>query len=142
MATRQIFVTHNDFRRLNSLIDTLRRMHAEHDYHLDDLANLLQTATKVTAENVPGDVVTMNSTVRLCNPGNGATAFLTLVFPHRADSESDRISVLSQSGTALFGRRSGDCVGLNISGDIDHWRIEAILYQPEAEGEDSMDYTK
>jgi regulator of nucleoside diphosphate kinase len=142
MATRQIFVTYNDFRRLNSLMDTLRRMHAEHDYHIDDLADLLLTATKVSAENVPGDVVTMNSTVRLRNPGNGATAFLTLVFPHRADSESDLISVLSQSGTALFGCRSGDSVGLNVSGDVDQWTIEEILYQPEADGEDSMDYTK
>jgi regulator of nucleoside diphosphate kinase len=142
MATRQIYVTQNDFRRLSSLIATLSRMHAEHDYNLDEFSALLASATKVSTNEIPGDVVTMNSTVRLRNLDSGEIVFRTLVFPHKADSEAEKISVLSLGGTALFGCRRGNTVVVDNSGDRQQWVIEEILYQPEADGEFSMDYTK
>ena len=61
----------------------------------------LDRAVVVSPSEVPADVVTMNSRVRVRDGRRSWT--MTLVFPERADAEQDFISVLAPIGAAVLG---------------------------------------
>jgi regulator of nucleoside diphosphate kinase len=62
----------------------------------------------VSAEDVPEDVVTMNSTVTLRDLDTEETETYRLVYPDRADIANQQLSVLAPAGTAILGYRVGD----------------------------------
>ena len=141
MSARTIFATENDHRRLRSLIATLQRMSTDEDYRFDELSRLLDSATIVKPRDIPPDVITMNSTIRLDDLANGEKLYVTLVFPHKADLEAEAISILSSLGTTLYGRKCGESLSGDVNGQIRNLRVAEVLYQPEADGKTSMDYT-
>lgn len=59
------------------------------------------------AHGIPRELVTMNSCVRFKDLYSGVIRKVTLTYPHEADPESGRISVLSSLGVALIGLRAG-----------------------------------
>jgi len=92
---------------------------------------LLESADVVSAENVPPDVVTMSSEVQVWNEDTARQMNVALVFPVDADgSNANRVklSILSQMGMSMLGRKVGDVVA-------DGTRIDKLLYQPEAAGD-------
>jgi len=107
-----------------------RRDHA----HLEELDQELGRAEVVTAADVPPDVVTMHSTVRVRDLDDGMGALYTLVFPVEADIDRKRISVLAPIGTALIGYRTGALIEWATPGRTRRLRIEEVLFQPEAAG--------
>src|SRR5690606_4047446 len=106
--TRTIVITSNDLQRLRHLIQESRASGAESREYLDALGRELDQAQVVAPQEVPADVVTMNSTVRVSVDGSKRGMTFTLVFPEDADLDEDRISVLAPIGTALLGYRVGD----------------------------------
>ena len=98
-----------------------------------DLQQEIERAGEVRPEEVPPDVVTMNSTVRVSDLESGEKHEYTIVFPPDADAEKGRISILSPIGTALLGYRLGDIVP--IARLKRRLRIDEIIYQPEAAGD-------
>jgi len=62
----------------------------------------------VAPEDIPQDIITMNSTAQLRELLTDDVMTYTLVFPDRADYEAGRISVLAPIGTAMLGQREGD----------------------------------
>jgi len=100
--------------------------------YLDRLQRLLEAADIVAPHDVPRDVVTMNSKVRLKDDQVDRDMDLSLVFPadaaRDADPERFDVSILSPLGLSLLGRRIGDVVGRRV-------RIDGLLYQPEAVGD-------
>ena len=74
----------------------------------------------------------MNSRVRLKNLTTGKEMTYTLVFPKDADLTAGRISVLAPIGTAILGYRAGDVIAWSVPGGKRKFRIEEVLYQPEA----------
>jgi regulator of nucleoside diphosphate kinase len=61
---------------------------------------------KVVADNkVPDDVVRMRSIVRFVDEAHGLERTVQLVYPHEADIEAGRISVLTPIGAGLLGLR-------------------------------------
>jgi regulator of nucleoside diphosphate kinase len=98
-----------------------------------DLQQEIERAGEVQPEEVPPDVVTMNSTVRVSDLDSGEKHEYTIVFPPEADAEMGRISILSPIGTALLGYRLGDVVPVaRLKRQL---RIDEIVYQPEAAGD-------
>lgn len=97
---------------------------------------LLATAHIVPGEEVPNDVVTMNSYVVYRDLGTGMAQEVTLVYPELADSARQRLSVTSAVGVALLGARLGEEVtALLPNGQQRRLKILAVPFQPEAAGQ-------
>ncbi|MEI2415504.1 GreA/GreB family elongation factor [Orrella sp. JC864] len=86
-------------------------------------------------QEMPPDVVTVNSRVLLVD-GAGERREIVVCYPEQADLASGHISVLSPLGGDLLGRRVGESVDWpGADGRAVRLRIEALLFQPEANGE-------
>lgn len=127
----RIVMTHADHQRLGTLID---QMGMDDRWHFRDLCRTFEEAHLVDSAEVPADVVTMGSTVRLRELESGEWWTFTLCYPPEANIDEDRISVLSPVGTAIVGRRVGDVVPWPVPGGTVRIRIRELLYQPEAAG--------
>ena len=127
---RVIYITEADMKRLRPLIEGMENSR-------DDLRGLqaeVEHARVVSAANVPPDVVTMNSKVRLSDLETDEETVYTLVFPGQANVEQGKISVLAPVGTAMLGHRVGDEFEWAVPAGFVRFRVEAVLYQPEAAG--------
>lgn len=70
----------------------------------------ISRASVLPADQLPDDVVGMNSSV-VCREGHtGAERRFTLVYPRDADIARGRVSVLSPVGIALLGLRVGQSI--------------------------------
>src|SRR5437870_4168212 len=103
MKQHNIFITEQDMERLRHLLDTARRPLSKDQEHLKMLEQELDRAQIVSPSQVPEDVVTMNSKVRVKDLETGNDATYTLVFPRDADIARGKISVLAPIGTAFWG---------------------------------------
>jgi regulator of nucleoside diphosphate kinase len=74
----------------------------------------------------------MHSRVALRDLDTGAEMVLTLVFPHEANVDQQRTSILAPLGTAILGYRGGDVIEWQVPGRTRRLRVERVLYQPEA----------
>jgi regulator of nucleoside diphosphate kinase len=100
--------------------DSVRRLHEE-----------LGRAKVIGEAELPGDVVTMNSSVVLVDLNTGGTRLYTLVYPGYFADAPDRISVLTPLGTALLGSRAGSVIEYeSTSGATRQWKLEDVVYQP------------
>jgi regulator of nucleoside diphosphate kinase len=133
MATT-IYITALDRRRLELLADTLAG-NEYMDRYASMLLDVLESAEVVTSEEIPTDVVTMNSRVRYADMTSHSTKEIALVYPEEADAVQGKVSVLSPIGNALLGMKVGQVGRLRLPhGDERAIRVLRILYQPEAEG--------
>lgn len=131
-----IYITKPDHERLTRLIEIAR----EHDgddnrEYLDSLEEELQRAEVVQQKNIPSDVITMRSTVRLKDLDSGEEMIYRLVFPTEANYEAGEISVLAPIGTAMLGYRHGDAIEWRVPSGVRRLKVEDVLYQPESNGE-------
>jgi len=102
----------------------------------DDLQAELDRAHIVEPEEMPHDVVTMNSTVTFQMESSSNEFSLTLVYPHDLDDGSGKISVLAPVGSALLGLREGDEMSWpKPGGGLLKVRILKVVYQPERAGD-------
>ena len=93
---------------------------------------LESTALLVGPEQIPPDVVTMNTTIECTVVDSANTYHWTLVYPDRADYLMGRLSVLSPAGISLLGARCSQTVTCRPpSGWQIRYVIKAILLQPE-----------
>jgi regulator of nucleoside diphosphate kinase len=102
----------------------------------DMLDTLLERAAIVPAEDIPTDVITMNSSVLCKLQGETDARRLTLVYPDNADFDAGRLSVLSPVGQALLGARIGQTVGYALpNGRQQQIEVIDLAFQPEANGD-------
>lgn len=134
METKSIVITEADYRRLLRLIQSSRQFRKHDGEHFDELEQELERAIMVTAGEVPHDVVTMNSRVRVKDLNSGCESTYQIVFPPEADIVENRISVLAPIGTALLGYRAGTTVERKVPSGMRRFRILEVEYQPEAAG--------
>lgn len=86
-------------------------------------------------EKIPSDVVTMNTKVRFIDINESEEFVYTIVYPEDADLTHGKLSVLAPIGTALLGYREGSELVWNVPAGLKSFRIDKILYQPEANGD-------
>ncbi|HQN17910.1 MAG TPA: nucleoside diphosphate kinase regulator [Syntrophobacteraceae bacterium] len=132
---RKIYVTEFDMKRLEKLIDLLNEVPDRDQKRLLELEDELNRAKVVAPREIPQDVVTMNSTVRVKDLSTNEEIVYCLVFPGEANAGQNKISILAPIGTALIGGRVGDIVEWQVPAGIIRFKIEEVLYQPEAAGD-------
>jgi regulator of nucleoside diphosphate kinase len=76
----------------------------------EDLRAELKKARVVDEKDVPGDVVRINSKVRIKADDRNEEMELMVVTPDRANLKEKRVSLLAPIGTALIGFRKGQQV--------------------------------
>lgn len=135
MSDRTIYITDYDMQRLKELIADIQGFIYNGREDLKQLKVELERSQRVVPDNVPGDVVTMNSTVCLTDLESGEEMTYTLVFPKEADIRQGRLSVLAPIGTAMLGHRVGDTFEWQVPDGTRRLKVEKILYQPEAAGD-------
>ena len=131
----KIYITEFDLKRLKGLIKFAQE-HWDKNVlqYLNELEEELDRANIVKPEEIPTDVITMNSTFGLHDLDSGEDFVYTLVFPARADSASGKISILAPLGTAVLGYRVGDIVEWAAPAGRKRLKVKKIVYQPEAKG--------
>jgi regulator of nucleoside diphosphate kinase len=133
--TTIIYITELDYNRLNGLIERTRERNGVDREYLNKLEAELDRAEIVESEDIPRDVVTMRSKVRLKDLVSGESNIYSLVFPTEADFAEGKISVLAPIGTAILGYRRGDTIEWPVPSGVRKLKVEEILYQPEAAGD-------
>lgn len=134
MKPKNIVMTEADYGRLQRLIESARRFRPRDAEHVDDLEQELERAVVVRSGEIPHDVVTMNSRVRVQDLNSGHELVYQIVFPKDADVDSNRISALAPIGTALLGYRVGTTVELQVPSGLRRFHILNVEDQPEATG--------
>ena len=134
MKGKIIVITETDYARLRRLIDSSRHCTQRDAEHLDALEQELERATIAKAAEVPHDLVTMNSRVRVKDLDSGHVFTYQIVFPTDADVAKNRISVLAPIGKALLGYGAGSTVESQVPSGMRRLRILDVEYQPEAAG--------
>ena len=134
---KRIYITEQDRERLGASIALLRESPDKRELpHVEQLEREIERAEIIgDPKDVPGDVITMHSRVRLRDVHGGAEQELTLVYPPEADPEQGLISVLAALGTAMLGYRVGDTFDVDLPKGTKSFRVEEIPYQPEAAGD-------
>ena len=136
--TTSIYITELDYNRLNGLIDRTRERNGVDKEYLNKLEAELERAEVVDAKDIPADVITMRSKVRLKDLVSGESNTYSLVFPTEADFVEGKISVLAPIGTAILGYRLGDTIEWPVPSGLRRLKVEEILYQPESAGDHEL----
>jgi regulator of nucleoside diphosphate kinase len=132
MAERDIFITEEDHDKLTQLLNGVRQRRFRDLAHVEQLDSELDRARVVSADEIPPDVVTMNSQVALRDLDTGEDIVMTLVFPHEANVDARKVSVLAPLGTAVLGYRAGDVIEWQVPAGTRRLKVERVLFQPEA----------
>ncbi|WP_293707661.1 MULTISPECIES: nucleoside diphosphate kinase regulator [unclassified Stenotrophomonas] len=128
-----IIVSTRDIARLEALLDSpaLSRHPAA-----VALAQELERAQVLPPEEIPAGIVTMHSRVDCEDELHNEKHSLTLVYPHEADFDKGRVSVLAPVGSALLGLSVGQTIDWTAPGGRKlRLRVTAVHYQPEAAGD-------
>jgi regulator of nucleoside diphosphate kinase len=99
-----ITVSMDDLERLEGLLGGLRAGAPE---IAEGLRSELDRARIVEPEDMPADVVTMNSTVRFADEETGKEFERTLCYPEEATGGADKVSILAPLGSTLLGLSVG-----------------------------------
>ncbi|MBU8922878.1 MAG: nucleoside diphosphate kinase regulator [Bacteroidales bacterium] len=135
MKKRKIFITGFDKERLEEIIAVAEEFGEQSRKDLEDLAGELARGKVVLSEDIPPDVVTMNSKVVLRDTDTSEVMTYSLVFPKDADVDAGAISILAPIGTAILGYAEGDIIEWPVPSGMRRISIEKIIYQPESAGD-------
>ena len=128
---QKLYLTQTDLERLESLLGTIAS--SDNTIRLEEE---LALAVVVESKDIPPDVVTMNSRVRVFDETEGREMVLALVYPSQADADAGKISVLAPVGSALLGLSAGQSIAWPLpEGRTKTLQIREVLYQPEASGD-------
>jgi len=130
----RIYLTENDSRTLNALLEEAFAVNRENKKVLEGLRSELQRAEIVKPGSIKPDVVTMNSKVSVRDLETQEEMVYQLVFPKEANIMENKISIFAPVGTAIIGCKVGDVVEWPVPRGVRKLKIEQVLYQPEAAG--------
>jgi len=134
MTRRTIIITAEDHQQLDALLNSnIARLVSDSD-RINELQVELGRAQIVPQNQIPSNLVTMNSTIVLRDIDTNEVDTYTLVYPDRADIANHRLSVLAPIGTAILGYRLGDEFRLQVSNGWRRLKVEEVVFQPERDG--------
>jgi regulator of nucleoside diphosphate kinase len=132
----KIYITEFDLKRLKELIKVAEEFGDKRVVrYLEELDEELDRAEAMKPQEIPDDVITMNSTFRLRDVDTDQETVYTLVFPGDADSARGKVSILAPIGTAVLGYKIGDMIEWEVPAGRKRFKVEQIVYQPEAAGD-------
>lgn len=124
MKTKALYVTQQDMERLRAVIEVYGGDSA------DVLEEKLDRARIVRSKDIPRDVITVNSVVRIKYVDTGEEHTFTLVLPGEK-AENNGVSILAPTGIALLGYREEDVVEWQVPAGKRRVQIMKVVYQPE-----------
>ena len=131
MSKKLIYITDNDMKKLKELI--IEADNKDKKY-LRELEDELDKGEVVNSRDIPNNIITMNSKVRLRDINTQKEMICWLVFPDDSNADQGKISILAPIGTALLGYKVGDIIEWEVPAGVTKLKVEEILYQPEAAG--------
>jgi len=132
MNTETIIMTWTDHAKLTELVEHHRYKKGSFDADaFKRLASELARARLVASEDIPHNVVTMDSTLRVRDLDSSEVLTFTLSWPDMASPSNGRINVLAPLGMALLGCRVDEIVEWPVPGGTRRLCVEKVLSQPE-----------
>ena len=136
MQQSTIYISQIDRERLGNLIELIRDDGDRSNLpYVNKLEEDLEFAEILSPADIPPDVVTMRSKVRLKDLDTGDESIFSIVFPTEANFDDGKISVLAPMAMALLGHKLGATVEVEAPGRLRRLQILEILYQPESAGD-------
>lgn len=123
---KRIVLSKQDLLRLRALFGTYASLSVMDRENLLDLKAEIERAAIVEMEQLPADVVTLDSRVQVRDVETNLRTTYQLVLPSQANLANGRVSVLAPLGTALLGFRAGDEVEWTMPGGLRRMRIESV----------------
>ncbi|MCO7230303.1 nucleoside diphosphate kinase regulator [Halomonas sp. CnH100-B] len=126
-----LLINRLDADRLQRLIDNA----TEKDQMVAELLQEeLSRGEVVDPEEIPDNVVSMNSQIQFTDLTRNQQMVRTLVYPHSLGTTKDAISIMAPIGASLLGLKVGDTIDWPLPNQQNaHLRVDAILWQPERE---------
>lgn len=125
----EIIVSSRDLERLEGLLSSAA---ARNRTDLDGLREELERADIREPEDMPADVVTMNSRVLIREQPSGIERELKLVYPGNPSQEGTQVSIFTPAGSALLGLSVGQSIEWpTVDGHTVHLEVLAVSYPPE-----------
>ena len=131
----QIIITKQDSTRIHHAIREAKLKNTIKKEDADQVLAELHSAKIVASEDIPKDVVTMNSIVKIHFENNTNSIQFQIVYPHLANIKENKISIFSSVASALIGYRVHDEIDWLIPSGLTKIVIDEIIYQPEAAGD-------
>ena len=135
MDNKPIYITEFDLERLQKLIVEAQATDYRKSEYLEKLKTEIGRAMVVSPQDIPNNVITMNSIVSLKDLDTGEDETYTLVFPEDSDPTQGKISVLAPIGTGMLGYKVGDTFEWDVPAGKRRLQVTKIIYQPEASGD-------
>lgn len=133
----QIILSKLDFSRILDSIKEAKQTNSVSASEAEKLLNELNSAKVVDPQEIPVDVVTMNSIVKISflNTNKNKEVRFQIVYPNQANIKENKISIFSPIATALIGFKVGNEIEWIVPSGLTRIRIDEIIYQPEAAGD-------
>jgi regulator of nucleoside diphosphate kinase len=132
MKQRTIFITSCDMRRLRRLLESALNLLRHDRPYLDALKQELEAAQVVKSEDIPRDLVALNSQIHIRDLDTGKQMACSVVFPKDSNGGDDRLSVLAPIGAAVLGRRIGDIFECRVPAGVRRFKLEGIETEASA----------
>jgi len=95
-------------------------------YNQEKLVQELRNARQILNKDIPADVVTVNTKVRVKELETGEEFTYMIVPPAKAKNKNNTISILSPIGVAMVGYSQGSELSWEMPGGIKAYRIEEV----------------
>ncbi|MEO6902232.1 MAG: nucleoside diphosphate kinase regulator [Bacteroidia bacterium] len=130
-----LIINRLDYARIKKSISDAKQFKSLSNVEAEKLIKELDSAKIVEPTDIPSDVVTMNSIVKLSFLNNDKQVEFQIVYPNQANLKESKISIFSPIATALIGYKVKDEIEWLVPAGLTKIRIDKIVYQPEAAGD-------
>lgn len=130
----RIILSSLDYERIYDSIRKAQNEGSISSNEAESLAAELEQAKIVEPEEMPHNVVTMNSKVKISFVESGKGVELKIVYPKDANIGKNLISIFSPIAAALIGYSEGDTIDWIVPSGPTRIKVDEIVYQPEAAG--------
>lgn len=131
----RLIISRLDHSRIKNRINDARQRRSISSAEAETLMKELDSARIVEPTEMPADVVTMNSIVKLSFLNNNKQVQFQIVYPDKANVKENKISIFSPIATALIGYKENDEIEWVVPAGLTKIRIDKIIYQPESAGD-------
>ena len=130
MSQNHLLITDTDAHQLRMLLEGAPLGSERERLQLDVLEEEIERARIVPKAQIPPDVVTMRSRVRIVDMRTGEQLVYQIVYPHEANYAAQKISILAPIGMALLGYSAGTEIEWQVPSGSRRLRIEAVEQEP------------
>lgn len=132
MKSEFITLTEIDYNRIHSLIEQ-QLSNSPSSKEIEILEEEIEEARILDPEEIPSDLVTMNTKVKYLNVSEEKEHEITIVYPKFADSSRGFVSVTAPLGMALLGHREEEEIDWAFpDGSVKRLKVIKIIHRTES----------